>query len=219
MPKRYIQSFRSIFLDPADEAASLHPVKADLPRRAARRMSRLGIMLHDLLKDTPLNLETTVVYGTRYSESSALETYLDSFPSASPTAFQTSIHPGGVEQALILDQQDIGAFFPLAGARPLMMQMLKLAFTADTPEVVLCGGEEKGNWLTDFGLAHHCSFAFVMRVTDNPAKACGELLWEQQPRDDKETMPDMTEAVRLFSEGQTVAFQSASLGFLRIVPT
>jgi hypothetical protein len=85
--------------------------------------------------------------------------------------------------------------------------------------VVVCGGEEKGSWLADFGLAHPRSFAFAMRLTVDPAGACGEILWEQQPRDDKETMPDMEETVRLFSEGCTVSFQNASLGLLRIVPT
>ena len=219
MPKRYIQSFRSIFLNPADEKADLQDAKATIPPRAVRRMSRLGIMLHHLLEELPLDLETTLVYGTCFTESSALETFLDSFPYASPTAFQTSIHPGGVEQALIMKNREVGAFFPMAGGQALMMQMLKLAFTTEGNKVLLCGGEEKGHWLADFGLAHHCSFAFAMQLSDEPFNACGELIWELEARNNEESIPDMNEAVRLFTEGQTVTFQSGSLGLLRIVPT
>jgi hypothetical protein len=219
MPKLYIQSFQSLFLDPADEKTGLQMAKAKLPPRAVRRMSRLGIIIHHLLEDLPMALDTTLVYGTCYSESSALETFLDSFPYASPTAFQTSIHPGGVEQALIMENREVGAFFPMAGGKALMMQMLKLAFSAEGPEVIVCGGEEKGSWLADFGLAHHCTFAFAMRVSNDPTNACGELTWEIDAKIDEEVMPDMNEAVRLFSEDQKVTFQSRSLGLLEIVPT
>lgn len=218
MHKRYIQSFNTIFLDPDDEVAGLARALALLPKRAARRMSRLGIMLHYLLTDLPLDLRTTLIYGTSFSECNTLESYLDSFPYASPTAFQNSIHPGGIEQALILNKQAVGAFFPVAGQRNLMLQMLKLTFTAKSEEVILCGGEEKGGWLTDFGLAHNCSFAFAMRLSESQNEACGELIWETNTKTSGDSVPNMDEAVRLFSKGQAVCFENDSLGLIRMLP-
>jgi hypothetical protein len=219
MHKLYIQSFSSIFLDQEDEKTSLAPAIAIIPKRAARRMSRLGIMLHFLLNELDLDLRTTLIYGTSFSESTTLESYLESFPHASPTAFQNSIHPGGIEQALILNKQEVGAFFPLAGGRNLMLQMMKLAFSAQNSDVILCGGEEKGNWLADFGLAHPCSFAFAMRLSDSSDGACGALIWEEATTKRKEVVPSMDEAIRLFSTGQTVRLESHSLGLIRMEPS
>tara|TARA_B110001450_G_scaffold238265_1_gene245154 strand:- start:234 stop:893 length:660 start_codon:yes stop_codon:yes gene_type:complete len=218
MHKRYIQSFDTIFLDKDNEATGLAAAMTNLPKRASRRMSRLGIMLHYLLTDLPLDIQTTLAYGTSFSECRTLESYLDSFPDASPTGFQNSIHPGGIEQALIVNKQAVGAFFPMAGHRNLMMQMLKLAFSAKTPEVILCGGEEKGSWLTDYGLAHNCSFAFAMRLSHDPDGACGELTWEENAQHPEEAVPDMEEVVRLFSARNAVRLESDSLGLIRITP-
>src|SRR5690606_36664627 len=68
------------------------------PRSSARRMTRLGMMLGSTL--APLKIESgdTLVYSSMYAETRALEDYLASFPSASPTLFQTSIHPSAVQQ-------------------------------------------------------------------------------------------------------------------------
>lgn len=216
MHKRYIQSFQSLFLDTDDEKSGLASAMANLPKRSVRRMSRLGIMLHHLLKDMSLDLRTTLIYGTSFSECTSLESYLDSFPHASPTGFQNSIHPSGIEQALILKKQEVGAFFPLAGQNNLMMQMLKLAFSSQAPDVVLCGGEEKGGWLADYALAYGCSFAFAMHTSNSPKGACAELIQESTTTKNEHSVPSMEETVRLFSSRQSVVFKSHSLGQIRI---
>jgi len=219
MPSRHIQSFRSIFLPPEDEASGLDSLLTQLPKRAARRMSRLGIMMYNLLEEIPLDLRTTVVYGTIFSESSALETYLDSIPFASPTAFQTSIHPGGIEQALILKQREVGAFFPVAGGAHLLLPMLKLAFSIPSADVVLCGGEEKGSWLREFGLAYDRSFAYALHLGSGPQQSIGELIWEPEAPVSEESIPTTEEAIRRISAGQPVEFRGAGHGCLRVLPT
>ena len=64
-------------------------------------MTVLGMLVGAALGDLRPGAEDAVVYATAFGESRALEAYLDSFPEASPTQFQTSIHPSGVQQALV----------------------------------------------------------------------------------------------------------------------
>ena len=73
MHKRYIQCFRSVFLNAADEETDLAKISENLPKRAARRMSCLGRMMAWVLDDVTLDLQTTVVYGTMLTEARALE--------------------------------------------------------------------------------------------------------------------------------------------------
>jgi len=173
-------------------------------------------MLHYLLQDLDLRLDTTIVYGTCFSESSALEKYLDSFPHASPTAFQTSIHPGGIEQALILDNREVGAFMPMAGSRTLFLQMLKVALAAASEEVVICGGEEKGGWLRDFNLAYTSSFSFAMRLGGDSSTAIGELVWMDGDEPATEQIPELEQAVRDLKDVRELEMGGPGLGRLKI---
>ena len=215
MLERYIQSFHSCFLDPGDEKASLAALAPGLPRRAARRMSRLGILLHVVLEKEPLDLQTSLVYGTTYAEGNALESYLDSLPHASPTAFQTSIHPGGIEQALILRKQEVGAFFPHAGEEALLPQLLKSAMVAATPEVVLCGGEESGGWLMDFHLASAVSFAFAMRLSRQADSAIGRVTWSPG-ESHSGPLPSLQACIRKLEKDKRIRFGSETHGCFEI---
>src|SRR5210317_1678541 len=143
MISRYIASFKCCFPDPEDAAASVTALVPDIPKRASRRMSLLGKQIHHVLSDIELDLETSIIYGTTYTEAKALEAFLDSIPYASPTAFQTSIHPGGIEQALIMRKQEVASLFPLAGKAMLWTQMAQAAMTCMTPRTIVVGGEEK----------------------------------------------------------------------------
>src|SRR2546428_10923021 len=71
------------------------------PRAALRRMTHLGLMLGSTLDGMALTPEDALVYATSFAETRALEDFLASFPAASPLLFQTSIHPGGIQQVLI----------------------------------------------------------------------------------------------------------------------
>lgn len=216
MPERYIQSFACRFLDPANEAESLAALSSGLPRRAARRMSTLGILMHSVLENQLPDLETAVVYGTCFTESNALETFLDSLPHASPTAFQTSIHPGGVEQALIMRKQAVGAFFPFAGDDGLMLQLLKSTFTSAQPATLVCGGEERGSWLRQFGVAYPRSFAFSFFVTRDPGKPIGSITWKPGYTGSGIRELSMEETVRSMESGQPVTMGSPDHGLFKI---
>ncbi|CAA6694606.1 MULTISPECIES: hypothetical protein [unclassified Lentimonas] len=213
MYKRYIHACSCVILDPANEQAEIAAISATLPRRATRRMSRLGLMLNHLLEHMPLNFSTTLVYGTTFTEVGALEKYLDSFPYASPLAFQQSIHPGGIEQALILRQQEVGVLLPLAGQRNLLPQLLKSAFLSGTLETVLSGGEEAGSWLKEFGLSSDSSYAFAMHLSEQEEGSIGSLEWN--PESTLETnvaLPSFEAAIRTFDERKNAIIDSSHHG-------
>jgi len=95
---------------------------------------------------------------------------------ASPTLFQTSIHPSSVQQVLIGRQRSVREFFPLAGGPYLAGQALLVALLATTPRVIVCGGEERGTWMAECGVASTRAFAFALALTAVPgAGALGRL--------------------------------------------
>jgi hypothetical protein len=177
MLKRYIHQVATVFPDPAREGDAMAPLVAALPPRVVRRMSRLGILLNHVLKGMPVGVDSTLIYATTFTETGALETYLRSFPYASPTAFQTSIHPGGVEQALILDQREVGTFIPLAGKDTLVASALQCALLSDSEDVVLCGGEEAGTWLRDYALSYPVSYAYAIHLSIREEGSLGCITW------------------------------------------
>ena len=218
MINRTIQSFSAYFPDPADQKEDMAALTADLNKRAARRMSTLGKLLWAVLRDQPVDPATTIIYGTTYTEANALESYLDSFPYASPTAFQTSIHPGGLEQALILDKRAAGPIFPLAGGKDLFARMLVTAFSCGAPEVLVCGGEEMGNWLADFGLAAPRSFAFSMRLGSEPDnRGLGSIQWDPQPGGPaSDGLPEYMDCLQLLADRRSLSINAPSSGTFRI---
>jgi len=171
MLERFVHAYRVIDLAPATEAAELAEIKKELPGRQARRMSNLGVLVTSVLADFPVSRDSVIIYATTYTESRALEAYLGSFPHASPTHFQTSIHPGGIEQALILNQQPVAALYPLAGQRDILSQALALAFLEERENVILVAGEESGTWLAEAGVASDRSFAFALHLQRQSANA------------------------------------------------
>jgi hypothetical protein len=168
MLERYLQAVRTD--DPVAEepVATRERLKNNFPPGATRRMTQLGLLIGAALNDLAPTAEDTLVYATGFGESRALEAYLASFPTPSPTLFQTSIHPSGAQQALIGRQRPIREFFPLAGGAQLTAQALLTAVLAPTPRVLLCGGEERATWLTEHGVASDRTFAFALALTRDP---------------------------------------------------
>lgn len=177
MFERYLNFFAFAECPIHEAEESFAKVLETFPKRQTRRMSRLGILVAHVLKNAALT-NCPLVYATRYTETRALEKYLDSFPDASPTQFQTSIHPGGIEQALILAQQAICEIIPLAGGTHLVMSALQNVFLSEAEEVFLIGGEETGTWLLDFGLASDIAFAFAASFSKTPGNSSVSLKWE-----------------------------------------
>ncbi len=175
MLERWITALHTEEASLEEPAATRERLKDRFPRGATRRMTQLGMLVGVALEPLAPGETDTIVYATGFSETRAVEGYLDSFPSASPTLFQTSIHPSAVQQALILRQQAVHQFFPLTGNACLPAQALRVAWLAETPRTLLCGGEERGTWLLENRSASDRSFAFALALSASPVGAIGRL--------------------------------------------
>ncbi len=170
---------------------------AIFPRTAVRRMTHLGLLVGSCLDGAALGPEDALVYASTFAETRALEDFLLSFPAASPLFFQTSIHPGGVQQVLIGRQQPIARLWPLAGRTRLVEQALLTALIETSPRVALVGGEERGGWLLEHQMASARSFAFAVILTRNPVGATGRVAFTPGPQSDEviPTLEDFTLAL------------------------
>ncbi|HEY1847900.1 MAG TPA: hypothetical protein VGG37_01780 [Opitutaceae bacterium] len=142
-------------------------LKAAFPPGATRRMTSLGMLVGAALgRVAPAGED--VVYASAYAESRALEAFLDTFPTPSPTLFQTSIQPSAVQQLLIARQVPVAELLPVSGGELLAFHALRAALTSPSPRLILCGGEERGTWLREHGLASERTFGFAARLESGP---------------------------------------------------
>lgn len=165
MLERWITALRTEDVGDETPVATRERLKDRFPKNATRRMSQLGLLIGAALDPLRPEAEDTLVYASAYAETRALEGYLDSFPSPSPTLFQTSIHPSAVQQGLIARQQALRSFLPLTGGKHLPAQALLAAGLADSARVLLCGGEERGTWLLEHDRASPRTFAFALALS------------------------------------------------------
>lgn len=174
MLERFIHHVR-VERPPAGEAAAeaRERLKEKFPRGAVRRMTHLGMLLGAALEGAAVGAEDAVVYASSYAETRALEDFLGSFPAASPLLFQTSIHPGGVQQVLIGRQQPVARLWPLAGRARLVEQALTTAMLEPAERVWVLGGEERGTWLLERGMASERAFAFAVELRRERAGSVG----------------------------------------------
>lgn len=151
----------------ADEtpAATRDRLKACFPAGTARRMTLLGMMVGSTFPADHREETDAVVYASSFGESPATEQFLDSFPTPSPTLFQTSIHPSAVQQTLIGRAHPLREFLPLTGGAGLPMQAALAVLLSPAERVWWCGGEERGSWLRENGAASERSFAFTLGLT------------------------------------------------------
>ncbi len=198
MIERYLHHVRTELPAPAETAAGARARLADkFPRTALRRMTHLGLLLGSTLENAGLGPDDALVYASTFAETRALEDFLLSFPAASPLLFQTSIHPGGVQQVLIGRQQPIARLWPLAGRTRLVEQALLTALLEPAPRVAMAGGEETGTWLREHQMASGRSFAFAAVLTREPAGAAGRVAFTPGPAADEvcPTLEHFTEAL------------------------
>jgi hypothetical protein len=176
MIERYLHYVRTE-LPAADEAAAGARVRLGekFPRTTLRRMTHLGLLLGSVLEEAGLGPDDALVYASSYAETRALEDFLRSFPAASPLLFQTSIHPGGVQQVLIGRQQPLARLWPLAGRKRIVEQALLTALLETATRVAIAGGEERGTWLLEHGAASARPFAFALVLTHDAAGAAGRV--------------------------------------------
>ncbi|MFT3830648.1 MAG: hypothetical protein QM691_13175 [Opitutaceae bacterium] len=165
MFERFIQAVRTDDPGAEEPAATRERLKSRFAPGAVRRMTQLGLFVGGVLGELQPGGDDALVYATQYGESRALEGFLDSFPAASPTLFQTSIHPSGAQQGLIGRQRSVREFFPLAGGAQLVATAVQAALLAPAERVLFCGGEERGTWLAPAGMASARAFAFALALT------------------------------------------------------
>ena len=161
----------------------------NFPPNAVRRMTRLGLMLGAALKDFSIGPDDAVIYATTFGETITLARYLESFPTASPLFFQTSIHPSAIEQVLINRVCPVRELTPLAGQPDLSAHAALTALLTPGERVLLTGGEEVGSWMRQLDAASNVGFAFALELGgpapgDPPPDAAGELRWSEDARRD-----------------------------------
>ncbi len=98
-------------------------------------MTTLGLLVGRVLAEVDPREEDAIVYASGYAESCALEGFLDSFPTPSPTLFQTSIHPSAVQQLMIGRQTAVGELLPLSGGELFAFHALRTALLSPAPRV------------------------------------------------------------------------------------
>jgi hypothetical protein len=175
MFERYLHALS--LADGGDEepAVTRERLKDRFPRGATRRMTQLGLLIGTALDEIGLRADDALVYASAFAETRALESYLDSFPAASPTLFQTSIHPSAVQQMLIGRQHAVGEFFPVTGRAHLVAHAFQAALLSSAPRVLLCGGEERGTWLLKQRAASDRSFAFAFSLESGDVGAMARV--------------------------------------------
>jgi len=193
MIERFIHQLR-VELPPAAETAAgaRERLREKFPRNAVRRMTHLGLLVGSVLDGMALGPDDAVVYASTFAETRALEDFLSSFPAASPQLFQTSIHPSAVQQVLIGRQQPVARLWPLAGRARLVEHALLTALLEPAPRVVLVGGEERGTWMLEHGMASARSVAFGALLTSEAACAVGSVAFAPSVgAESDETCPDL----------------------------
>jgi hypothetical protein len=178
------------------------------PRPALRRMTHLGLLAGAALDGTALGPEDAVVFASTFAETRALEDFLGSFPAASPLLFQTSIHPGSVQQVLIGRQQPVARLWPLAGRMRLVEQALLTALLEPAARVALVGGEERGTWMLEHQMASPRSFAFAAILTREPTDAAGSVVFTPGPETDG-ACPTLAEFTQALAERRPLHWQGA----------
>jgi hypothetical protein len=182
MLNRYLTTLHTEI--PGDEAdqAIRDRLKASFPPGSARRMTVLGMLVGHCIQKAGGAAASELVYASVHGEGLALEAFLDSFPTPSPTLFQTSIHPSGAQQGLIAARTPVSTFLPLAGGPFLGGQALLAACLSQAPRVLLCAGEERGGWLRPFGATGSRHWAFALALETEPSGApLGRLQLTQDP--------------------------------------
>jgi hypothetical protein len=178
MMERYIHHLRVELPAPDEVAAGARVRLADrFPRTALRRMTHLGLLVGSTLEGAALGPGDAVVFASTFAETRALEDFLTGFPAASPLLFQTSIHPGAIQQVLIGRQQPIARLWPMAGGTRLVEQALLTALLEPAERVVVVGGEETGTWMLEQGMASARAFAFAMSLTRERTAAVGRVVF------------------------------------------
>jgi hypothetical protein len=195
--------------DPAETVtAARERLREKFPRTALRRMTHLGLLVGSALEGVTFGPDDALVYVSTFAETRALEDFLASFPAASPMLFQTSIHPGGVQQVLIGRQQPLARLWPLAGRSRLLEHALLTALLEPAERVAVAGGEECGTWMLEQNMAAVRPFAFALILTREATGAAGRVAFTPGAEAD-EPCPPTDEFARALAERRSLEWTGA----------
>jgi hypothetical protein len=197
MIERHIHSLQTEDPGLEEPAATRERLRPLFPPGATRRMTQLGLLLGRVLDAVRPGPEDGLVYASSYGESRALHEYLASFPTASPTLFQTSIHPSAVQQVLVARQQPVREFFPFGGGAQIVAHAAQAALGSPLPRSIFCGGEERFSPSGHSRTSSPVGFAFALALGPDPAGTLGSLaLVETGEAAGELTLPDFFAALR-----------------------
>jgi hypothetical protein len=175
MIERQIHSVRTEDPGLEEPAVTRERLRPLFPPGATRRMTQLGLLMGSVLDAVRPGGEDGLVYASSYGESRALHEYLASFPTASPTLFQTSIHPSAIQQVLVARQQPVREFFPFGGRGQMVAHAARAALGSPAPRSIFCGGEERSVQPGSSGTSSSVGFAFALALGASPDGALGSL--------------------------------------------
>lgn len=163
MLSRPIHSCHTLELPDTADPQTLAPLRATLPA-TVRRVTIMGLMVAWLTRQLSLSPDVAVIYATQYSEAHALERYLESFPLFSPLLFQTSIHPGAIQQVWIARKTPLQRLHPISGGTHIVASALQNALLCDAKQVLIIGGEEQSSWLHQHHIGSPNAFGFCLEL-------------------------------------------------------
>lgn len=148
---------------------------AGLPRSSLRRCSDLGILMATAMDALAIQENDPIVFLSKGSEARALEAYLESFPTPSPTRFQTSVHPGSIQQVRVARQAPIADYTPMIGDACLPLVGLRTVLFKEPGGCVVLGGEEQCGWLDRYDMGSTEAFVFGFRLSSEEVGCLGEV--------------------------------------------
>ena len=155
-------------------------LRATFPSNSMRRTSSLGLLMADLWRGQQAAPDDTIIYASVYSETRALEDFLRGFPRPGPVHFQTSIHPAGVQQALVPRQLPVASFFPLVAGPHAAAQALGLALLQPSETSWVAAAEERGTWLLEANAAGDETWALLLQLGSAETPGLGTVTWDTQ---------------------------------------
>lgn len=194
--ERSILSAAHRSLSPA--AGETEALRASFPASSMRRTSSLGLVMADLWRGHQAAPHDSIIYASVYSETRALEDFLRGFPRPGPVHFQTSIHPAGVQQALVPRQLPVASFFPLVAGPHAAAQALGLALLQPSETSWVAAAEERGTWLLEANAASDETWALLLQLGSAETPGLGTVTWDTEAptTNDPSTLNDLRHAVQ-----------------------
>jgi hypothetical protein len=211
MIERFLHQVR-VDMPAADETAAgaRERLGPHFPRSALRRMTHLGLLVGSVLRDATFGPDDAIVYASTFAETRALEDYLGGLPDASPLLFQTSIHPGAIQQVMIARQQPVARLWPMAGCARLVEEALLVAIIEPASRVALVSGEERGTWMLEHKMAAARPFASAILLGNDSAGAIGSIRFVPEGTDAPGPCPTIEAWAHILSERRATAWQGVA---------